>query len=82
MKEQWRREDDTIDSIEQAAMSRNQLAHILDLHIAFDVTDRQIAQLTADTNDNSGEDSLRRGEFWQHETHQPRQRHGNDECPD
>ena len=61
--EQWRNVNQTVDPIQNAAVTGNDRAHVLGADVALDHTDGKIAQLSADPNDQAGKNQLRRAKI-------------------
>ena len=82
MEEERRDVDQAVDAIEHAAVSFDERAHVLDADVALDDADREIAELPADADDESGEQQLARAEARKREANEPRQRHADEERAD
>src|SRR4051794_16494218 len=58
MKEQRRDEDQTIDAVEDAAVAGERRAHVLDVEVAFDDAEREIAELSANAHQNAEREQI------------------------
>src|SRR6185503_14303581 len=65
-----------------SAVSWNCAAHVLGVEIAFQHADRQIANYTANADDQTNQDQLCRTKRWKRESKCPRQDHRYRQCPD
>src|SRR3954471_4418825 len=85
MKEQRPREDQTVDAIEQPAMTGNERSHVLQPDIPFDHADREISQLSTNADNQSGQHELQGSELRKAEPEQPwqyqRERHRSESAP-
>src|SRR5438445_3464201 len=61
-------------------MPWNRRAHVLGSDVSFDHTDGKIAEQSTYSDDQAGENQLRRAEKWKRESQQPGQNHRNREC--
>src|SRR5437867_5211511 len=60
-------------------MPWNRRAHVLGSDVSFDHTDGEIAEQSTYSDDQTGENQLRRAEKWKRESQQPGQNHRNSE---
>src|SRR5438128_6835971 len=77
--EQWRNINQAVDAIQDSAMPRNRRTHILGSDVSFDHADGKIAKQSTDSDNQPGENQLRRAEKWKRESQQPGQNYRNSE---
>src|SRR5206468_10740101 len=75
--EQRRNINQAVYAIQDSAVSRNRRAHVLGSDISFDHANREISELSTDTDDHTGKNQLRHAEKWKRESQQPGQNHRN-----
>src|SRR5690348_6977655 len=61
VQEQRGDEDEAVDAVEKAAMSRDRGAQVFHADVPFDDADRQVAELSADADDQAGQRDLTGG---------------------
>ena len=81
MQKKRRRVNQTVNAIEDSAVTRNQGAHVLYAQIALDQADGKIAKLAADPNYQSCKDQLPSSEVRKSGAQDPRQDHREGQCP-
>src|SRR5215510_10680489 len=75
VEEQGAGEDQAVDAVEDAAVTGDQDAHVLHADVALDEADREVAELTADPDDQARQHELQRAEVREAEPEQPGQQH-------
>src|ERR1700730_6737342 len=71
--------DQTVDPIQNPAVTGNRRGHVFSPDVAFDPAHGKIAQLSADSNNQPGQNQLPRPEKWKRKSQEPRQNHRNPE---
>ena len=75
--EQRRGVNQTVDPIENSAVTGNRCGHVFGADVALDHADGKIAELSADSDDQAGQNQLPRAEKWKRKAKQPGQNHGD-----
>src|SRR4029077_9065983 len=75
--EQWRRINQTVDSIQNSAVTGNSCSHVFGADLALNHANRKIAELPANSNDQAGQNQLPRAKEWKREAKKPGQNHRN-----
>src|SRR6266853_4515113 len=78
--EQRRGVNQTVDPIKNSAVPGNGRGHVFGPDFAFDHANGKIAQLSADSNDQSGQNQLASAEERKRKSQEPRQNHRHSEC--
>src|SRR4030095_16426131 len=77
VQEQRRGVNQTVDPIEDAAVAGNRRGHIFGADVAFNHADGKIAELPADSNNQSGKNQLPRAEKRKRKSQSPGKNHRN-----
>src|SRR6476619_1526525 len=75
--EQWRRVNQTVDPIQNSAVTGNSCSHVFGSDVALNHANRKIAQLSANSNDQAGQNKLPRAKEWKRESKKPGQNHSD-----
>src|SRR5512132_4255449 len=75
--EQWRRINQTVDPIQNSAVTGYSCSHVFGSDVALNHANRKIAQLPANSNDQAGQNKLPHTKEWKREVKKPRQNHSD-----
>ena len=77
--EQRRDEDKAVDPIEHAAVTGDRGAPVLQPKLTLQHAGKEIAELSAQADNQTSENELKRPEMWKGKPQKPRQREGKEE---
>src|SRR5882724_2129325 len=75
--EQRRRVNQTVDPIQNSAVTGNSCSHVFGSDVALNHANRKIAQLPANSNDQASQNKLPRAKEWKRESKKPGQNHSD-----
>src|SRR4029077_17421885 len=75
--EQWRRVNQTVDAIQNSAVTGNSCSHVFGSDVALNHANRKVAQLPTDSNDQARKNKLPSTKERKREAKKPRQNHSN-----